>query len=322
MIIGGTVGFILIEKWSFIDSFYMTVITVSTVGFGEVNELSDSGRLFTSILIFFTFGTFAYALSSITSYVVGGDYKRFIQKQRIMKELNKLQDHIVVCGYGRVGKQVAKDLSSHNIEFVVIEKEKDLSSKNEESKFSHYLKGDGTNDDALLLAGIKKARAIITCLPKDADNLYVVLAAREHNKNCLIVSRASANSAVSKLKMAGAHNVIMPDSVGGAHMASLIVNRDVMEFLDMIRVQGSTGANVQSITFNELPEELRSMNLGQLDDGCLADVRIIGYKGSDGEYVINPPSDLMLSENSRLFVLGAEDQIQTFLKRFGLEDRD
>lgn len=322
MIIGGSSGFMLIEDWSFVDSFYMTIITVSTVGFGEVNELSSSGKLFTSVLIFFTFGTFAYALSSITSYVVGGDYKRYIQKQRIMKELNRLQDHIIVCGFGRVGKQVADDLASHNIEFVVVEKVKDLSAKNEESKNTHYLLGDGTNDETLLLAGIKNARAVITCLPKDADNLYVVLASREHNKNVLIVSRASANSAVSKLKMAGANNVIMPDSVGGAHMASLIVNRDVMEFLDMIRVQGSKGTNVQSITFNELPEKLRSMSIGELDQGSLSDVRIIGYKGADGEYVINPPSDLILSQNSRLFVLGEAEQIEGFLRRFGLENRD
>lgn len=315
----GTLGFSIIEDWSLFDSFYMTVITVTTVGFSEVHALSDYGKLFTAILLFFTFGTFAFSISSLTSYIVGGEYKKYLQMHNTMKKLQNLNNHIVVCGYGRVGKQVVLDLQKYHIEFVVVEKSKEVVESNENIEGGLFLFGDSTDDKFLLEAGIDRARAVITCLPKDSDNLYVVLAAREHNQNGLIVSRASMNNAVSKLKMAGAHNVIMPDSVGGAHMASLIVNRDVMEFLDVISVPGSAGANIQSISFSELPGEFRSKSIAELDRDVMTGVRIVGYKSLDGEYIINPSQETVLSSGSRVFVLGDENQINNFLNKFNLQ---
>jgi voltage-gated potassium channel len=315
----GTSGYIFIEEWSFINSFYMTIITISTVGFSEVAELSVYGKLFTAFLIISSFGTFAYAITSITRYLVGGEYKRYLKEHKIMKETGKMNNHVIICGFGRVGFQVANDLKSHNDDFVVLEKDENVIEKNELDENIKFLRGDSTDDAILEKAGIKKAKAIITCLPKDADNIYVVLAAREFNKNILIVSRASRSSAVSKLRMAGANNVIMPDSIGGSHMASLIANPDVMEFLDIIRTRGIEGTNIESISCNELPAELQDKSITEIESRDIIGATIIGFKDAEGNYRINPPSDTKIVKGSKIFILGSDSQIKKLVNQFHLE---
>lgn len=319
VIFGGTIGYFFIEDWTVIDSFYMTIITVSTVGFQEVHSLSTGGKLFTAILIVTSFGTFAYAITSITSYLVGGKYRKFIKERKLMKDLSTMQNHVVICGYGRVGKQVAEDLASVNTPFVILENNAETIAEDEDKTGYIFLKGDATQEELLERANLAKARAIITCLPKDADNVYVVLAARERLKTLLIVARASAQSAVSKLKMAGANNVILPDTIGGSHMASLIANPDVMEFLDIVRVQGTGGANINSVAFSELPEELQNKTIGQLEAKRITGVTIIGFKTPDGLYLINPDNDIKMVPHSKLFVLGSSVQIQKLKDLFGLK---
>lgn len=315
----GTAGFYLIEGWRFIDALYMTMITISTVGFAEVHELSDAGKIFTAILIVSSFGTFAFAISSITTYLVGGEYKKYFKEFKTSKKLKKMENHVIICGFGRVGKQVAEDLKSHGDYFIVLENDENVIAEYSYDSGIEFLKGDSTDDDALARANVKSAKAVITCLPKDAENLYVVLAAREMNPSILIVSRASNSSAVSKLKLAGATNVIMPDSIGGSHMASLIANPDVMEFLDIIRVQGNRGANIESISFDELPEKFRNKTIGELESNRITGVTIIGFKGTDGEYIINPSTDIEVVQGSKLFVLGNASQINHLHTYFGFK---
>ncbi len=317
IIFGGTIGYVIIEEWSWIDAFYMTIITISTVGFQEVHELTIYGKIFTSFLIISSFGTFAYAITSITTYLIGGEYKKYLKEYKTMKELKKMSNHVIICGYGRVGKQVAQDLKAHKNDFVVLERDKEvIEDKINEDIF--FIQGDSADDAVLERASVKSAKAIITCLPKDSENIYVVLAAREFNKEMIIVSRASNQSAVSKLRMAGANNVIMPDSIGGSHMASLIANPDVMEFLDMIRVQGDQGCNVESVSYNELPGSLKDKTIAELEAKRITGVTIIGYKNSDGHYIMNPPHDTVVSEGSRIFVLGNSEQIKSLVKNFHL----
>lgn len=313
----GTAGFMIIEGWEFIDALYMTMITISTVGFREVHELSTAGKLFTSFLIFSSFGTFAFAIKSITQFLAGGEYRRYINERRRMKEFEKLHQHIIICGFGRVGRQVAEDLKAHGTKFIVIENNDETIQNYIEDGYV-FLKGDSTIDENLLKAGIEKAKALICCLPKDADNLYVVLSARELKKNLLIVSRASNQSTVNKLKIAGAQNVIMPDAVGGSHMASLISNPDVMEFLDIIRVQGYNGANIESIAFNELPDQFKNKTIGQLEAKRLTGVTIIGFKTPNGEYIVNPDFEIEVVPQSKLFVLGNPSQIEKLNHLFGI----
>ncbi len=314
----GTIGFMLIENWSFIDSLFMTIITISTVGFREVHPLSSTGMIFTSILIILSFGTFAFALKSITNFLAGGEYRRYVKDKKILKEMNKIQKHVIICGFGRVGMQVAEDLKAHGTKFVVIENNEEIISEFEGQQGYLFIKGDSTLDENLLRAQISTAKALICCLPKDADNLYVVLSAREIKNNLFIVSRASNQSTVNKLKIAGAQNVIMPDAIGGSHMASLISNPDVMEFLDIIRVQGYKGANIESISFNELPDQFKNKTIGQLEAKRLTGVTIIGFKTPGGEYLINPDFEIEVVAQSKLFVLGSPEQIEKLNHLFGL----
>lgn len=315
----GTTGYMLIEGWSFLDALYMTVITTTTVGFSEVKNLSDGGRIFTMFLIFLSFGTFAYAITALTRYIVGGEYKRNLLEFKFSKNLNKMKKHVIICGYGRVGKQVAEDLLSQNIPVIVVESSKEIIEKTPASSQFIMLYGDASQDETLISAKVKDAKAIITCLPKDSDNLYVVLASREIRNDLIIISRSSTHSAVSKLKRAGANNVIMPDIIGGSHMASLVSTPDVIEFIESIKAQGMEGANIESISFSELPEEFQHKTIKQLEAKKLTGVTIVGYKSPSGEYIVNPDWDIEVIPNSKLFVLGSPKQIKKFDELFEIK---
>ena len=317
----GTIGFMFIEKWNFIDSFFMTIITISTVGFGQVHPLSSEGMLFTSVLIILSFGTFAFAINSITSFLAGGEYKRFLTERKEMKEFDKLKNHVIICGFGRVGIQVALDLKAHNTPFVIIENDRASIDAYENEHDFLFLVGDSTLDENIVRAGVHSAKALISCLPKDADNLYVVLSAKELNSKLLIVSRASNQSTVNKLKIAGAENVIMPNAIGGSHMASLISTPDVVEFIDVIRLQGNAGVNIESISFSELPDEFKNKTIGQLEAKRLTGVTIIGFRTPSGEYLINPDFDIEVVPQSKLFVLGTQEQINKLNKLFGISHK-
>lgn len=318
IVVGGTVGFMIVEGWSVWDSFFMTVITVSTVGFNEVNELSQTGQLFTAFLIITSFGTFAYAVSAITSYLVGGEYKQYFREYKVLKQTDKLQNHVIVCGYGRVGKQAATQLMAYKDDFVILESDPDTILAHTAEEHLIFLEGDATQDEILEKAGIKRAKALITTLPSDSDNLFVVLTAREINPTLQIISRASKSTSVKKLKIAGADNVIMPDSLGGAHMASLVATPDVVEFLDHISIQGSADINLEEISFNELPEDLQSKTLQELNSYQLTGCNIIGLKTPGGEYVINPSPSARIAPHSKLFVLGNPEQIKKLNQMLGI----
>ncbi len=320
IISSGTIGFMLIEDWNFTDSFFMTIITISTVGFGAVHPLSPNGMIFTSILIISSFGTFAFAINSITSFLAGGEYKRFLIERKEMKELEKLKNHVIICGFGRVGMQVAMDLKAHETPFVIIENDREFLSTFENEHDFKILVGDASQDENLIKAGIQSAKALISCLPKDADNLYVVLSAKEIKKDLLVISRASNQSTVNKLRIAGAQNVIMPNAIGGSHMASLISTPDVVEFIDIIRLQGSQGANIESISFNDLPDQFRNKTIGELEAKKITGVTIIGFRAPNGEYFINPDNEIEVVPQSKLFVLGNQEQIKKFNKLFGISN--
>ena len=313
----GTLGFMLIEGWSLIDSFYQTIITISTVGFETVEELSNVGKLFTAFLIITSFGTFAYTITSITGYVVSGDYRKYFKEYRFMKEIKDLKNHVIVCGYGRVGSKAIETLREHNHDFLVIEQDSEIIEKFRSELNIKCIKGDATKDDLLNKAGIANAKALITTLPYDADNLFVVLTAREVNKKLSIISRASNGSTVKKLKIAGANNVIMPDSLGGSHMAQLVATPDVLEFLDEISIQGENEINLESIDFKDIPEDCQYKSIKDLKEQFPV-CNIIGFKNTKGEYEINPSDDTSIVPNSKLFVLGNPEQIKQLNRIFGI----
>lgn len=312
----GIIGFVLIENYNFLDAFYMTIITVATVGFQEVHPLSENGRLFTAFLIITSFGTFAYAVTSISKYVVDGEFNQYFKSYKVATAISKLEGHVIICGFGRNGKQAAHVLKKHNTRFVVIEEKKDVVSTITHRFSDLVIEGDATHDEVLERAGIDKAKAIITTLPVDADNLFIVLSARTLNPKLTIISRASEDNSDKKLKLAGADNVIMPDKIGGAHMAALVMKPDVIEFVDFITGQGGDNIRLEEITFENLTEEFRNKSIRDLEIRNRSGANIIGFKTAKGEYIVNPSADTKIIPDAKLFVLGTSEQINKLKELF------
>lgn len=310
IIIIGTVGYMCIDtRFTFVEALYMTVNVVGTVGIREVYPLSPSGQVFTIFLIITGFGTFAFAVSSLTSYVLNGEFREYYKTIRKVSAIEKLSGHVIICGYGRNGRQSAHMLKKHNQRFVVIEQKKEVIT-NIQHKYSELvLEGDATQDEVLEKAGIMRAKALITTLPIDADNLFIVLSARALNPNLIIISRASDDNSDKKLKTAGANNVIMPDKIGGAHMASLVLKPDVIEFIDHITGQGGPDINLEEITFDNLPEQFRNKSIRELEIRNKSGANIVGFKTGKGDFIINPDPETQFIPDGKLFVLGTPEQI-------------
>jgi len=310
----GVMGYMWIENLNFLDALYMTVITVATVGYKEVAELSDEGKIFTIFLIIISFGIFAYAISSITQFIIEGEFNQFLKNRKKVEEIEKLQNHIIICGFGRNGRQAAQVLKHHHQRFVVIEKDSTITD-NITHKYKHLvLNADATNDEALLKAGIKRAKALITTLPNDADNMFIVLSARHLNPNIYIISRASEENADTKLKIAGANKVIMPDKVGGTHMGALVLKPDTVELIEMISSQGLNDVSLEEILYSDLAASLQNKTLRELELRHKCGANIIGFKTPDGQYIINPSPDTVIIPNSKIFVLGTKEQIKNLKK--------
>lgn len=305
----GIGGFIVIEDYDFLEAFYMTTITVATVGFQEVKPLSEMGRLFTSFLIITSFGTFAYAVTSISKYVIDGEFRQYFKNYKLLTAIDQLNNHVIICGYGRNGRQAAHVLKKHNTRFVVVEQKKEIIATINHRYSELILEGDATLDEILMKAGIKKAKALITTLPIDADNVFIVLSARALNPKLTIISRASEDNSDKKLKIAGANNVIMPDKLGGAHMASLVMKPDVIEFVDYITGQGGDNIGLEEITFETLPAQYQNKTLRELEIRNRSGANIIGFKTAGGDYIINPSADTVIIPHAKLFVLGTAEQI-------------
>jgi voltage-gated potassium channel len=297
----GTAGYMIIEQYTFLEAIYMTVITVASIGYGEVKPLSDNGRIFTIFLIIFNLGILTLFITMITRFFVDGDFIRQYKLYKMHNTIKHLHNHVIICGYGRNGREAANVLNANKIPFVVVE-EKDLENDSE-FVHMHYMKGNATNDDTLREAGLDKARALIITLPSDADNLFVVLTAKQYNPEIKIISRASKDSSVSKLKVAGATNVIMPDKLGGAHMATMVMNPDIMELLSLISIRNNEGFRVQEM------EVSKQNSLGQVDIWKKTGCTVLGIK-SQKDYLLNPPAEQILIKGDRLIVMGSDEQIE------------
>ena len=300
-----------LEHYRFLDALFMTTISITTVGYRELTPLSDSGKIFTIILLITSWATFAWAIARITQFVISGEIYKYFKTRKTMKSILHLSKHVIVCGFGRNGQQAARTLKNHNISFVVIEKDESLFEKSH-SFFPDlkYLIGDSTNDELLKRAGIEKATALITALPDDAANVFIVLTVRALNKNIQIISRASNDSSIPKLKMAGADNIIMPDKIGGSHMATLVSKPDVIEFMDFLSSEDGESVNMESVPFGLLPQKLKNKSLKEIMEWNKTGVSCLGIKNRDGKFIINPPPDTIVSEGSKVIVFGTKIQIE------------
>jgi len=265
-------------------------------------------KVFTIILIILSISIYAYSITIITSYLLEGEIAYYLLGYR-SKNRRKMENHIIICGYGRNGQQVANELQVHNQPFIVIEQTHDIILENTNKKII-FMEGDATRDEVLLKAHVQKARALIATLPIDADNLYVVLAARSLNPNLTIISRASDVSTEAKLKFAGVNNVVMPEKVGGAHMASLVTNPDVIEFLEHLSINGLAPTNLEEIECKLLPDTETNKTIGDLMIRKLSGANIIGFKNPDGTFILNPGPETEVIPSSKFFILGTKEQVE------------
>ena len=315
LLVIGVVGFKSMSYYTWIDALYMTVITITTVGFQEVHPLDDTTKVFTIFLILTSVFILGYALSVITEYILSKNDFEELKQRKMQKKIDKLKNHIIICGFGRNGRQAATKLLAYKKPFVIIEKDKELVDKIE-SELMPFVLGNASEDDILLQAGVDRASCLISALPNDADNLFIVLSARQINTSINIISRASQETSYNKLKLAGANNVILPDKIGGDHMASLVVVPGLMEFVDNLSIVGKSNINIEEIPIEKLTKDIKTIK--DLDLRKKTGCSIIGYKDGKGEYLVNPEAEMKLEPHSKIIVLGRPEQIDKLNSEYNI----
>ena len=308
----GSIGFHVIEGYTWIDSFFMAVITISTVGFATIDPLEPMGKIFASLYIILNLVIFAYVISVLTSYLFEGGLRNIFRKFIIDRTVNKMKHHVIVCGYGRNGSKACEELKLSRREFVVIENDEDIINSLPDDGSIHLVVGDATDDEVLKLAKIDVAEYIIITLPRDSDNVFITLTARELNPDIHVIARASNPNSEKKLIRAGAHNVILPDVLGGLHMSQLITKPYVIEFLDLLNGVSTQELHLEEIEFEDIKSIFHNKTIGDLDIRARSGVSIIGIKRGEQGFAFNPGPDTIINMNSILIVLGNKNQIEKF----------
>ena len=308
-IILGIIGYELTEKYTFLEALWQTVITLSTVGFGELREMSQSGRIFTIVLIMFGFAVFGYSITSLTRIVVEGEIRNIFRNRKMEKKISNMKNHVILCGHGRLGREIAVELKKWRKEYVVIEMDEIIGQELIDQRVPVVI-GDATEDDTLIKAGIKNAEGAIAALTDDVKNLFVTLTARKLNPGLMIVTKAEQEGSEAKLISAGANKVISPAQIGGKRMASVMINPEVVNFLDVV---------VSEKEFNLSMQEIRVQKNSIIEGLAIKDaqipreVKVIGMKKGSEDMHINPPATHELSAGCILIVLGENVHIEKLL---------
>jgi len=303
----GTAGYAYIEGWGLLDSLYMTVITITTIGFREVHDMSDAGRFFTVMLVFFSVGAVFYALNNAARLIIEGEIKDLFGRKKLQKTLSKLKDHYIICGHGRMGRIIANELVAKGAEFVVIERDPDTETC--PTPDCLVVKGDATRDATLLSAGIERAKGLITVLPTDAENLFVVLSARGLSPELNIVARAVEDNAEKKLRRAGANRVVSPYHIGGLRIAQTVIKPAVVDFIEFTTQSGNIGLQIEEIKVCE-GAGISGNTLSQSGIGRELEIIIVAVKDGHGKLRINPRHDTVISPGETLIVIGEEDKLR------------
>ena len=309
----GTLGFYVIggDEWSLIDSFYMTLFTMTTVGFGEVHPLSDLGRLWTSFVIVFGVSGFLYMLSEIGAELV--EFRVYKENQK-KRKIRKMKNHYIICGYGRMGAVIAKELHEKNHPFVVVELDQDKVDKISALGYQSIL-GDATIEKTLEEAGIHEAAGIVVCLNNDPDNLFVTLTARSLNHDAFLVSRCSQINNKPKLKQAGADKVVNPYTAGGHRMAELLISPELEDTVSLSLSQDIVDLAIDEVNLTNL----NSFHGVKIKDSKIREefnLIIVGLVNGDGSYEINPDPDVELSADHTVMIMGQKGQLEQFKDRF------
>jgi voltage-gated potassium channel len=307
LLVFGTAGFMLLEGWSMLDSLYMAVITLSTVGFGEIQPLSTSGRVFAIVLIVLGVTAVAYGASSVAEYLLDTDVNEQLKRRRARRRIRKMENHFILCGFGRVGYSTAETLQEDQRQFVVIEKDPEQIGLIREQDWV-VLEGDATQDEMLIQAGVEKARGLLVCTPHDADNLFIVLSARTLNPDIYIVARCTTANNEEKMRRAGANRVISPYRIGGQRMARLVSRPQVTEFLDVVTLD-----NGMELWFEEIRIEAGSTLVGktvfEADLRRRTGITLVAMMRKGNQQLLQPDSNTRLATGDDLIAFGSRSQL-------------
>ncbi len=298
----GTSGYMSIEGWRFIDALYMTVITLGTVGFKEVHDLSDGGKFFTMGLIVVGVSVLGYIVGSLAQIMFEGQIQRIMGRKKVEKKINALSEHYIICGFGRIGSLICKEFKVNHLPFVIVEKNIETTEKLDEEGYLH-LKGDATLDETLLKAGIKRAKGLISVVTSDTENVYITLTARGLNPDLFILARSGEEGSDIKLKRAGANKVVSPYLIGGSRMAQSILRPNVVDFIEI-----ATGSEHLDLQMEEITIPSHSAFAGEtlVSSGFRKEIGVIivGIKKAHGKMVFNPHSQAKIEGGDTLIVLG------------------
>jgi voltage-gated potassium channel len=304
----GLLGYMVLEGWSFIDALYMTVITLTTVGYKEVRTLDTTGQLWTIVLLITGVGTLFYAAVSSVELVVEGTIRGYFGRRRMEAAINRLSGHYILCGYGRVGRQVAAEFALDDVPFVVIDQDRETVQECVEKGYLVLL-GEASDDDVLEEAGIRRAKGLVAAVDSDADNVFVVLSARKLNPKLHIVARASSDESAAKLEIAGADRTLSPYAVGGRRLASLATHPLIVDFLDVV-TRGEKGIEFRLEEFR-VPEEsfIADKTIGDLRIGERTGAMVLAARNQAGRFDTTPSASDQISAGDTLLVLGTREQV-------------
>ncbi len=304
----GCLGYMFIEGWSFMDALYMTVITIATVGYGEVQPVSTQGRLFTVVLILLGVGYFLYVAGGIIQFLVEGRIRLVMGRRKLDTQINKLSGHFIICGYGRIGRVLARFLIEKYIDVVVIERKESRIPKMDEDGIL-YLVGEATDEKILEKAGIQRARGLMTAMGTDADNVFLVLIAKEMNPDLFVVARASQNSTKKTLQAAGADKVISPYDLGARRMAHAVLRPTVIKFLEMAFADDRTDIQVEEMHVRP-SSDLVGMSVMESGIRQNYDLMIIVIRKVDDTMVFNPKADTVIEAGDIMVVVGCAKSLK------------
>ena len=301
-----------IEDWNFLDSIYMTIITLSTVGYGEVKNMGTAGRIFTIVLIFFGIFTITYIVGLMAETAIESEIRSIFGRRKLDKKIKSLKDHYIICGYGRIGRIICKELSHKSIPLVVIENNEQARQQLEQDKLL-CLFLDATEEETLVKAGIERAKGLVSVVSSDAENVYISLTARGLNPRLYIISRAEDEGAERKLLRAGANKVILPYMIGGRRMAQAIIRPNVSDFFELAIHGHSFELNIEEIIVGE---ESGLNNLTLIDSGIRQemDIIIIGIKQKDDKMIFNPSSQTKIQSGDILIAMGRGKNLERLRK--------
>ena len=313
LIVCGSSGYRLIEGWGWLDSFYMTIITISTVGFGEVDSLSSPGKIFTIFLILSSVGVFAYTLGVVVNFILEGTFGYLSRRIRMEREREKIKDHYIICGLGKVAQEVIREFLKNRVKFLVVAEEAEIKGYLGQENIL-YLEADPTKDEVLEKAKIRQARGLISCLSTDKENLFTVISARSFNPALKIITLAQDEASLAKMIKAGADKVILPDIIGGRRMAYMVLKPDILSFLDVVTNRSNEDFSLR-LELIEVSSDssIRGQTLLQAQLPQKTGVLVVAIKKASegGEFIYNPSSSYKIEAKDKLIILGREEEIQT-----------